>query len=78
MIKQIEILARDPNFKKFFVLLSSGDRYPVPTRDHLSIPPRDEDESDPSYFIVYTNNAARIIDVRNVAAIELSKPHDAE
>jgi hypothetical protein len=50
----------------------------VPTRDHLSIPPRDEDESDPSYFIVYTNNGARIINVRNVAAVELSKPLDPE
>lgn len=72
MINQILELAHAPDFQKFTVVVSSGDRYQVPTRDHISIPPTENDEQ-PSYFIVFTAKSLRIVDVGNLAAIEVDR-----
>ena len=59
MINQILDLAHARHFQKFTVILSSGDRYQVPTRDHVSIPPTENDQQ-PSYITGHVQAAASI------------------
>jgi hypothetical protein len=70
MLNQIIRLAHSQDFKRFSILLSNGVRYNVRTRDHISVPPIDEEEK-PDFFFVWTDHAYRIVSLANVAAIEV-------
>ena len=72
MLNQIIRLAHSQDFKRFSILLSNGVRYNVRTRDHISVPPIDEEEK-PDFFFVWTDHAYRIVSLANVAAIEAQR-----
>ena len=61
-------------FAPFVLVMNSGDRFNIKSRDHADLPPLDEQsQQHPPWFVAYTERAVpRYLALANIASLEHS------